>query len=102
MGIGLATVEQRDRVAALKRIADLVRTDEAGTAQDQDAQLVRLPPDLSTPRRSASSQPEAKGPASDDRRAEKVSSGRWNGSRGLVRLPRVWRRGAGFLTSCGP
>ena len=38
VGIRLAAIEQRDMVAALERVTDLMRPDEAGTSQDQDTQ----------------------------------------------------------------
>ena len=37
-GVGAATVEQGERVAARARVLDLVRTDEAGAAKDKDAE----------------------------------------------------------------
>src|SRR5437868_2195519 len=36
-GIGLAAIEQRDRVAAVERVLDLIRADEAGAAEDENA-----------------------------------------------------------------
>ena len=48
-GVRAAPVEQRQCVTSLKRVANLMRSDEAGAAQDQDAERGLRQSSMQTP-----------------------------------------------------